>query len=69
MLEAVTEVLRLANEPMRARDVRAAVETALGAAIPASSVREALSMHAREGDLRFRRVAFGLYEYRGEQAL
>ena len=62
--EAVTEVLRIANGPMRARDVRAAVEAALGTPIPASSVNEALSTHAREADLRFRRVAYGVYEYR-----
>ncbi len=49
---------------MRARDVRAAVDAALGTPIPPSSVQEALSTHARAGDLRFRRVAFGVYEYR-----
>jgi hypothetical protein len=65
VLEAVTEILRLAKKPMRARDVRAAVEAALGSPIPASSIQEALSTHSREGDLRFRRVAFGVYEHRG----
>ena len=64
VLEAVTEVLRLAQRPMRARDVRVAVEVALGTPIPASTVREALSTHARGGDLRFRRVAYGVYERR-----
>jgi hypothetical protein len=68
VLEAVTEVLRLAREPMRARDVRAAVEEALGGPIPASSVQEALATHARKGDRRFRRVAFGVYEYRGKDS-
>ena len=53
---------------MRARDVRAAVEAALGTPIAASSVQEALSTHAREGDLRFRRVAFGVYEYLGDDS-
>ena len=47
-----------------AGEVRAAVEAALGAPIPASSVNEALSTHARGADLRFRRVAYGVYEYR-----
>ena len=65
-LEAVTEVLRFAMKPMRARDVRAAVEAALGAPIPASTVNEALSTHARDADLRFRRVAYGVYEYCGD---
>ena len=46
-----------AQKAMRARDVRAAVEVALGAPIPASTVNEALSTHTREADLRFRRVA------------
>src|SRR5579871_3815444 len=61
VLNAVTGILRSANKPMRARDVRAAVETALGTAIPASSVQEALSTHSCKGDLRFHRVAFGVY--------
>jgi hypothetical protein len=51
---------------MRARDVRAAVEAVLGTSIPPSSVQEALSTHALTGDLRFRRVAFGVCEYRRE---
>ena len=64
VLQAVADVLRLAQKPMRARDVWRAVETAFGASLPKSSVYEALSTHAREGDLRFRRVAYGVYEYR-----
>ena len=64
VLEAVTEILRGAEKPMRARDVRAAAEAVLGTSIPPSSVQEALSTHARTGDLRFRRVAFGVYEHR-----
>jgi hypothetical protein len=68
VLNTVTEILRFANKPMRARDVRAAVEATLGTAIAASSVQEALSTHSRTGDLRFRRVAFGVYEYRGEDS-
>src|SRR5438046_1078483 len=66
VLKAVTEVLRLANRPMRARDVCDAVEAALGTRVPASSVQEALSTHARKGDLRFRRIAFGVYEYQDD---
>ena len=63
MLEAATAVLRCSEKPLRTRDVRAAVEVMLGVAVPSSSVNEALSTHAREGDLRFRRVAYGMYEY------
>ena len=68
VLEAVTDVLRAAKKPMRARDVRTAVEAALGTPIPPSTVQEALSTHARTGDLRFCRVAFGVYEYRRSPA-
>jgi len=61
VLEAATAVLRRSEKPLRARDVHAAVEAMLGVTVPPSSVNEPLSTHAREGDLRFRRVGYGMY--------
>jgi hypothetical protein len=49
------------------RDIWRAVEAVLGSPVPKSSVYEALSSHARTKDCRFHRVAYGLYEYRGER--
>ena len=69
VLATITAVLRSSQRPMRAREVWGAVEAILDRAIPKSSVYEALSTHAREGDLRFHRVAYGVYEYRCELPL
>jgi len=60
ILEAVTNVLEQAGQPLRVRAVQAAVEELLGSAIPFSSVNEALSTHAGP-DKRFHRLRYGLY--------
>lgn len=54
---------------MRVREVRAAVQKLLNTTVPASSINEALSTHAREGDLRFHRLSYGAYEYRKSRYL
>src|SRR5436190_21294780 len=64
VLGAVISVLQRAGNPMCVREIRDAVEALLCAPIPASSVKEALSAHARERGSRFRRVSHGVYEYR-----
>jgi hypothetical protein len=45
-------------------EIQSAVESLLRTQIPAPSVREALSAHARDRDSRFRRVGHGFYERR-----
>lgn len=57
----VSEVLRRADAPMRAKDVHRACEIALGEAIPLSTVYACLSAHSRSRRPRFVRVAIGLY--------
>ncbi len=64
MLDAATNVLKQAGQPMRVREVHAAVEGLLGAPIPFSSVNEALSTHASGPDRRFHRLRYGVYEQR-----
>jgi hypothetical protein len=64
VLDAVTDVLGRAGRPLRVRDVHAAVEELLGAQVPFSSVNEPLSTHTSGRDERFRRVDYGVYEYR-----
>ncbi len=64
VLGAVSSVLQRAGNPMCVREIRGVVEALLCAPIPASSVKEALSAHARERGSRFRRVSHGVYEYR-----
>ena len=64
VLEAVTNVLEEARQPLRVRNVHARVEELLGPHIPFSSVNEALSTHASGEDQRFRRVQYGVYELR-----
>ncbi len=66
VLATITSVLRSSQKAMRAREVWTAVEAVLNRAVPKSSVYEALSTHAREGDRRFHRVSYGVYEYRRE---
>jgi hypothetical protein len=64
VLDAVTDVLERAGQPLRVRDIHARVEGLLGAAIPFSSVNEALSTHCFGRDRRFRHVRYGVYEER-----
>src|SRR5947208_2764687 len=56
VLEAVVAVLKARSEPMRVREIHASVERLFGAAVPFSSVNEALSTHAQGEDGLFRRV-------------
>jgi len=60
VLEAVTNALEDARQPLRVRDVHARVEELLGEPIPFSSVNEALSTHAGHDQL-FRRLRYGVY--------
>jgi hypothetical protein len=62
VLAAVTSALELAGTAMRVGEIHAAVEQLLGEAVFYSSVKEALSAHARDRDRRFRRVRRGWYE-------
>jgi hypothetical protein len=62
VLATVTEVVDLADRPMRMTEVHRAVETKLDAKVPRSTINEALSTHARGFDPRFRRVGHGVYE-------
>ena len=64
VLEAVTNVLERAERPLRVRDIHARAEELLGAAIPFSSVNEALSTHTSGRNQRFRRLRYGVYEHR-----
>jgi hypothetical protein len=61
-VEAVAKALELGGRPMRAREIHAAVEQLLEGPVSQSSVKEALSAHARCGNPRFRRIGYGLYE-------
>ena len=47
---------------MRVSEIHAAVEELLGESVAYSSVKEALSAHARGGDRRFRNTRRGCYE-------
>jgi hypothetical protein len=64
VLEAVRLVLEGRAKPMRVRDIHAEVERAFRAAVPFSSVNDALSTHAAEHEGPFRRVRYGVYEVR-----
>ena len=70
VLEIVTTVLELAEEPMRAREIHAASAELVGESIRWSSVKGILSAHTIGGDRRFRRIRRGCYEltsgFRGE---
>jgi hypothetical protein len=62
VLAAVTTVLESVVEPLPVRAIRAAVERLVGAPVPYSSVKDALAIHARGDDRRFRRTDRGCYE-------
>jgi len=59
----MTVILERARQPLRVRDIHAAVEVLLGDPVPFSSVNEALSTHTSGRDQRFRRVRYGVYEH------
>jgi hypothetical protein len=54
-------VLASADEPMRLRDIHAAVESLLDQAVSKDSVDWCLRMSTEAGTPRFERVAYGLY--------
>ena len=64
LLATITSVLERNGQPMPVHQIHVATEQELGRAVPYSSLKEALSAHARSGDRRFRRVRYGWYELR-----
>jgi hypothetical protein len=63
VLEAVSRVLERAGQPLRVRDVQAAVEVLLGEPVPFSSLNEALSTQTIGVGAPFRRVRYGVYAH------
>jgi hypothetical protein len=61
VLKAVVQVLAGRGEPMRAKDIHAAVEALVGKPVPRSSVKGALADHASGSSRRFVRVSRGRY--------
>jgi hypothetical protein len=61
VLETVTRVLELAEQPMRARDVHAAGEELLCRPIKWTSVKATLARHACGQRPRFQRTSYGRY--------
>jgi hypothetical protein len=61
VLKAVVQVLGDRGEPMRAKDIHAAVETSLGAPVAWSSVKASLAANVSGTSSRFVRVARGRY--------
>jgi len=61
VLKAVVQVLADREEPMRAKDIHAAVEASLGAPVAWSSVKAALTANVSGASPRFVRVARGRY--------
>ena len=62
VLEIVTNILALAEEPMRACEIHAAAAELIGDSIRWPSVKGILSAHTIGGDRRFRRIRRGCYE-------
>lgn len=62
--KAVEEVLATADQPMRGKDIRVAVERALGHPVPASSVKDCLARGVSGSIARFERVSYGRYQLR-----
>ena len=73
VLEIVTTVLELVDEPMRACEIHAAAAELIGEPIRWSSVKGILPAHTIGRDRRFRRIRRGCYEptpgFRGESRL
>jgi hypothetical protein len=61
VLKAVVEVLADRGEPMRAKDIHAAVEALVGEPVPRSSVKGALASDVAGSSRRLVRVARGRY--------
>jgi hypothetical protein len=61
VLKAVVRVLADRGEPMRAKDIHAAVEASLGAPVAWSSVKAALAANVSGSSRRFVRIARGRY--------
>jgi hypothetical protein len=61
VLAAVTEVLKAAGEPMRARMIHAAVEKLVGEPVSWSSVKNCLASRVGGRSPRFERVGRGRY--------
>lgn len=61
VLKAVVQVLTDRGEPMRAKDIHAAVEALVGEPVPRSSVKGALAMNVSGSARRLIRVARGRY--------
>ena len=62
VLETVTLVLELAEQPMRAIQIHAAAEALAGRPLKWSSVKGALAAYACGEHARFRRISNGVYE-------
>jgi hypothetical protein len=61
VLKAVAQVLADQDEPMRAKDIHAAVEALLDERVSWSSIKGALADHASGSSCRFVRVSRGRY--------
>lgn len=61
VLKAIVHVLADREEPMRARDIHAAVEASVGEPVSWSSIKGALADHASGSSRRFVRIARGRY--------
>ncbi len=61
MLKAIVGVLADQDEPMRPKDIHAAVEAALGQPVATSSIKTALAANASGPSRRLVRVAPGRY--------
>jgi hypothetical protein len=65
VLKAVVHVLADRGEPMRTKDIHAAVEASLGEPVAWASVKAALAGNVSGASPRFVRVARGRYELAG----
>jgi len=61
VLKAIVQVLADQEEPMRAKDIHAAVEASVGEPVSWSSIKGALADHASGSSRRFVRIARGRY--------
>ncbi len=61
VIEAIIQVLANRREPMKVRDIHAAVEALVGEPVPAPSVNGALAKGVAGSSARFVRVARGRY--------
>jgi hypothetical protein len=61
VIDTITAVLELAEQPMRACDIHAAAEDLLGRPIKWTSVKATLDQHATGPRPRFQRTDYGRY--------